>query len=109
MLGVAIGVDLALVAALGEVAAELDHLLVGGDGFGGLVLLVIDGGEALEEDAAVGFLFLGVGAVGVLGEVDHLLVDGDGFVVAAEDIEQQAFVVSGFEGLGIFGDGLCGW
>ena len=39
---VAIGVDLALIAALDVVATEVDHLLVGGDSLGGFVLLAID-------------------------------------------------------------------
>ena len=97
LLGVAIGVHLALVAAQRCVAAHVDHLLVSGDGLVGLVLLVIDGAQALEKDAAIVLLVGGVGAVGVRGEIDHVLVDLRGFVEAAQHIEQQALVVAGFE------------
>ena len=101
LLGVAVGVHLALVAAHGGVAAHVDHLLVGGDGLVGLVLLVIDGAEALEEDAAVVLFLVGVGAVGVGGEIDHGRVGLRGLVEAAQHVEQQAFVVAGFEACGV--------
>ena len=107
LLGVAIGVDLALIAAQSGVATHVDHFLICGDGVLSLVLLVVDGAEAFEEDAAIVLLVVGVGAVGVRGEVDHVLVDLNGFIVAAEDVEQQAFVVAGLEIVRLFLGGLA--
>ena len=88
--GLAVGFNLLFEAAQGVVSAHVDHLLVGGDGLGGLVLFAVDGGEVVEEEAAVAFLFGGVGAVGVGGEIDHLLVGGGGFIEAAQHVEQLA-------------------
>ena len=45
---------------------------VGGDGFGGLVLLAVDVAEAVEEDGAVGLLGIGVLSVGVSGAAEQL-------------------------------------
>ena len=83
--------------------------LVGGDGLGDLVLLVIDRPQPLQEDAAIVLLLGGVGAVGVRGQVHHLLEDLRGFVEAAQHIQQQPLVVAGFQIAGLlharFADG----
>ena len=51
LVGVAVGVDFALVAAqLSRSRRERDHLLVGGDRFRSLVLLAVDDAETVEED-----------------------------------------------------------
>ena len=53
LMRLAIAVDLALIAADDVVAAKRDHLLVGVDGFGGVVRLAIDDAKTVEEDSAV--------------------------------------------------------
>ena len=75
LLGIAIGIDLALVAAECRVAAHVNQFLVGRDCLIGLVLLAIDCAEAFEKDAAVVLFFRSVGAVGMRGELNHVLVD----------------------------------
>ncbi len=93
LVGLAVGVDLSLVAAQGELTAEVGHLLVVADGFGGLVLLAVDGAEAVEEEVAVGFFGVAVFAVGVVGGGEELLEDVEGLVVAAERIVDEGFVI----------------
>ena len=99
--GISIGVYLSLVGAHCRVAAHFNHLLVSGDGQVGLVLLLIDVAEPLEEDAAVVLFFLGVSAVGVGGEIDHGRVGLRSVVEAAQDVEQQTLVVAGFKAGGV--------
>ena len=104
---VAVGVDLALVAALGVVgAAEVEDLLIGGYGFGGLVLLAIDDAEAVEEDGAVGLLGIGVFSVGMGGAVEEFDEDCGGLVVASEGVVDEGFVIGELERVGLKGLGL---
>ena len=101
MPGVAIGIYLPLVAAHGRIAAHINHLLVYGDCLVGLVLLLINGAEAFEEDAAVVLFLGGISAIGVRGEVNHGRVSLSGLVEAAQHVEHQAFVVAGFKAGGV--------
>ena len=100
LLGVAVGVHLELVAAHRRFAAHVDQFLIGGNGLGGLVLLVIDRPQPLQEDAAIVLLLGGVSAVGVRGQVHHLLEDLRGLVEAAQHVQQQPFVIAGFQDFG---------
>ena len=101
LLGVAISVHLPLKAAQRHIAAQVDHLLIGGDGLGGLVLLVIDRPQPLQEDAAIVLLLGGIGAVGVGGQVHHFLVGLGGFVVAPQHVQQQPLVIARFKAGGV--------
>ena len=65
LVGVAVGVHLALVAALGGIAAQIDHLLVGGNGIVGFVFFHVDPAQPLQEDAAVVLFLVGISAIGV--------------------------------------------
>ena len=97
LLGVTIGIDLALVAAQRRVAAHVDHLLVSGNRLVGFVLFVVNRAQPLEEDSAIVLFFRGVRAVGVRGEIDHVLVNLGGFVVPSQHVEKETLVISGFE------------
>ena len=59
------------------------------------------GAEPFEEDAAIVLFFVGVRAVGMRCEVDHGRVGLRGLVKAAQNVEQQAFVVAGFQARGV--------
>ena len=92
-------VDLSLVAAKGELAAELGHLLVVADSFSGLVLLAVDGAETVEEEVAIGLLWIGVLAVGVAGGGEQLLENVECVIVAAERVVDEGFVVAELGGI----------
>ena len=53
LVDVTVRIDDTLVAPGGEISSESDHLLVGIDGFRGLVLFVVDDAETIEKDGAV--------------------------------------------------------
>ena len=105
-LGVAIDIDLVLISAQSIFAAQIDHLLVGRDGFIDLVLLVVNRAEPLKEDGAIIFLVGGIGAIGMGGQVDHVFVDLGSLVITAKNIEQQSFVVACLQRIRILLDGL---
>jgi hypothetical protein len=101
LFGVAPGVHLGLIAAHCRLAAHVNQLLIGGDGLGCLVLLVIHRSQPLQEDAAVVLLLGGVGSVGVRGQVHHLLVGLRGLVVATQHVQQQPLVEARFQAAGV--------
>ena len=93
-----VSVDLFLIAAHRVAAAHVDQLLVGRNRIVGFVLFQDRSSQALEEDAAVGLLLIGVSAVGVRSSVDHLLVGLRGVVKPAQDVEQKTLVKASFQG-----------
>ena len=95
--GVAVGVHLPLVAPQGQIATHVDELLIGADGRVDLVLLVIDGPQPFQEDAAIVLFLDCIRAVGVRGHFHHLLVGLGGLVEAAQHVQQQTLVIAGFQ------------
>ena len=55
------------------------------------------GAKPLKEDGAIILFVRGISAIGVRGKVDHVLVNLGGFIIASQDIKQEALVISGFE------------
>ena len=61
----AVGIDFRLVAAQGELATEIGHLLVVADGLNGLSLLALDRAETVQKEETIRFLGITVVAIRV--------------------------------------------
>ena len=106
LLGIAIGIHLALVTTLRIVAAHRGHLLVSLYGLIGFVLLAVDVRQAVEEDRAVVLFRVGVLTIGMVG-LDHQVFENDGrFFVMAQGIVDQCFVEADLERVGAESLGL---
>ncbi len=97
LLGIAVGIHLALVPALGVFPAHGDHQLVGLHRLVGLVLLAVDVGQPVEEDRAIVLLRVGVLAVRMAGLLHQALQGLRGFVVVAERVVDQGLIEADFE------------
>ncbi len=97
LLGIAVGIHLALVSALGIFPAHGDHQLVGLHRLVGLVLLAVHIGQPVEEDGAIVLFRFGVLAVRVAGLLYQALQGLRRLVVVAQGVVDQGFVEADFE------------
>ena len=104
MLGIAVGIHLALVPVLGILPAQRHHQLVRLNRLICFVQLPVYVGQAVEEDGAIVLLGIGVLAVRVCGLLYQSLQALHCFVVVTERVVDQGFIEANFQGIG--GQGL---
>src|SRR6185369_8018715 len=97
LLGLAIGVDDLLIAALRVVIAQRDHLAERIDCSLTVVVIAVNGSQPLKENCAISFFTRGVAGIGLFGFLQQVLQNLDRIVVTSLRLIDGGDVVGNFD------------